>query len=98
MKTMGFFVMVRVPNNMNPATTGEEIRTSIGFGQPQVTPLFQLEYEPETEVPTFQDPPEISQVFPRHTEMLAHDGYARHTHEVRPDHLGVHRKEWGDNV
>jgi hypothetical protein len=24
-----------------------------------------------------------------HTEMAAHDGYAPHSHEVRPDHLGV---------
>jgi len=94
MKAMGFFVLVRVPNNMNPVKTGEEIRTSVGFGNPQVTPLFQLDYEPETEPLTFQDPPGLR----RHTAKLAHDGYATHSHEVRQDHLGVHRKEWGDNV
>lgn len=28
----------------------------------------------------------------RHTSMAAHDGYAEHSHEVRPDHLGVKRE------
>lgn len=27
----------------------------------------------------------------QHTRMEAHDGYLPHSHEVRPDHLGVHR-------
>lgn len=26
-----------------------------------------------------------------HTGMAEHDGYAAHSHEVRPDHRGVHR-------
>ena len=26
-----------------------------------------------------------------HTGMEAHDGYAPHSHEVRPDHLGIDR-------
>jgi hypothetical protein len=95
MKTMGFFVQLSVPNNMNPAKVGEEIRTSIAFGRAQVTPLFQFpEQESKEETSAFQDPPGLRQ----HREMLAHDGYATHSHEVRQDHLGVHRKEWGDNV
>lgn len=28
-----------------------------------------------------------------HTEMAAHDGYVRHSHEVRPDHLGIKRTD-----
>lgn len=27
-----------------------------------------------------------------HTEMASHDGYAPHSHEVRPDHKGVKRE------
>jgi hypothetical protein len=97
MKTMGFFILVRVPDNMNPATTGEEIRTSVGFGNPKVTPVFQLKYEPEAEPLPFQELL-AHDGYPTHRELLAHDGYATHSHEVRQDHLGVHRKEWGDNV
>lgn len=29
-----------------------------------------------------------------HTGMEAHDGYVPHSHEVRPDHLGVNRNKY----
>ncbi len=84
MQVMGFTVWVRVPDNMNANQVSEEIRTSVGFGQAQVVPQF-----------VFPDPPESKKF---HSEMLAHDGYASHCHTIRADHLGVHRKEWDDNV
>jgi len=87
MKIMGYMVIVRVPDNLQTHEVSKEIETSIGFGHAQVTAVFQ-----------FPDLPAVSKVLPRHTEQLAHDGFATHSHEVRPDHLGVHRKEWGDNV
>jgi hypothetical protein len=87
---MGFVVTVRVPDNMTNEQVEREIGTSMGFGQAQVGPaLFVFTEKDESEL---HDRPVI------HTDMLAHDGYARHNHLRRDDHLGVHRKEWGPNV
>lgn len=86
MRIMGFFVRVIVTDDMEAEKVEREVAHSIGFGHPQVTYLFD-----------YPKPQGVSQVMPRHDEPLAHDGYATHTHEVRPDHLGVHRKEWPEN-
>ncbi len=83
MQVMGFMVWVRIPDNIGQEQVAAEIRTSIGFGHAQVRSMYQ-----------FPDSiPELN-----HSSPMAHDGYATHTHEVRSDHLGVHRKEWTENV
>ena len=73
MQVQGFFVWMRVTDDMPPTETAQEIKTSIGFGQPQITPVFVF---PE-ETPA------------HHTTFKSHDGYVAHSHEVRPDHSGV---------
>jgi hypothetical protein len=87
---MGFVVTVMVPDSMTDEQVGRDIGTSMGFGRAQVGPaLFVFQDKDESEL---HDSPVI------HTDMLAHDGYARHSHEIRSDHRGVHRKEWPENT
>lgn len=86
MRVMGFYVQVIVTNNMDEERVEKEIATSIGFGHPQVTHLF-----------NFPKPSGVSQVMPIHREPMSHDGYATHRHNESIDHLGVHRKEWPEN-